>query len=59
MQQYIRTHVILSVAIRHANGSGDYVGTGVVKNVRILRNNPNLIVTLQIDALDPLDRKKL
>ena len=28
LQQHIRNHVILSVAIRHASGSGEYVGTG-------------------------------
>lgn len=51
--------MILSVAIKKANGIGDYVGTGVVKIVRIKRGHPNLEVILQIDALDPLNRKEL
>mmetsp|Transcript_1551 Transcript_1551/g.2135 ORF Transcript_1551/g.2135 Transcript_1551/m.2135 type:complete len:129 (-) Transcript_1551:2234-2620(-) len=59
LQQFIRKHVVVSVAIRQVGGGADYLGTGMIKNVRILRKQPNLIVTLQIDALNPLDRKQL
>ena len=46
LQQHVRNHVVLSVAIRHADLSNDYVGTGQVKRVRVLRNEPDLIVSL-------------
>ena len=49
---------MLSVVIRHADGKGEYVGTGVVRQVKLRRNQPSMDVTLQIDALNPLDRKE-
>jgi len=41
----------------HEDEKGEYLGTGVIKRVRILRGSPTLNVTLQIDVLNPLDRK--
>ena len=36
----------------------DYVGTGVIKKVQVVRGEPYLNVILQIDVLDPLDKRK-
>ena len=35
-----------------------YVGTGVIKKIKVSRNDPNLTVILQIDCTDPLDKDK-
>ena len=55
---HIREHVILSVAIIERQTGKDYVGTGVVKKVKPIRNSPNLQVTLQIDVMYPLNKQK-
>ena len=57
IQQYIRKNVILSVVIKDLSAGKDYVGTGVVKNIIVSRNSPDMTVSLQIDVIDPLDRK--
>ena len=57
VQQYIRKNVILSVVIREAVTGHDYVGTGVVKAIIVKRNDPDMTVSMQIDVMDPLDRK--
>lgn len=47
--------MILSVAIE-SEEVGVYVGTGVIKKVKVSKNDPNLTVILQIDCTDPLDK---
>ena len=42
--------------IKEANGA-EYLGTGVVRRVKVYKGDPNLQVTLQIDIIYPLDRK--
>ena len=49
--------MILSVAI-DSKQVGVYVGTGVIKKVKVARNDPNLTIFLQIDCIDPLDKDK-
>ena len=49
--------MILSVAIE-SKKIGVYVGTGVIKKVKVSKNDPNLTVILQIDCTDPLDKDK-
>ena len=53
---HIREHVILSVAIMERNTGKDYVGTGVIKKVKLTRNSPYLEVILQIDVMYPLNK---
>ena len=61
-QQYIRENAILSVVIPINVGKGktpdNYVGTGTIKKVTMIPNDPFLSVNLQIDIVDLLDRKK-
>ena len=47
----------MSVAIE-SKKIGVYVGTGVIKKVKVSKNDPNLKVILQIDCTDPLDKDK-
>ena len=54
--QFIREHAILSVFIKSSTDA-DYLGTGVIRKVKIRKNDPNLAVTLQIDIIFPFDRK--
>ena len=59
IQQQIKDHVILSVVINNSNyRDEDYVGTGVIKKVQVVRGEPYLNVVMQIDVLDPLDKRK-
>lgn len=55
LEAHIRNQVTLSVAIRLIDGM-DYVGSGTIKQVRILKNQPNLAVTLELNIVDPLGR---
>ena len=61
-QQYIREHAILSVVIplvvEEGKLSREYLGAGTIKKVTMLPNDKFLSVDLQIDIVDPLDRKK-
>ena len=54
---YIRVNTILSVAIPQTDG-GDYVGNGVIKNVRIQKGDAYLECTLQIAIDDPLNHRE-
>ena len=58
IQQQIKEHVILSVAIKDYDNDDDYVGTGVIKKVQVMRGDPYLTVILQIDVMQPLDKRK-
>ena len=49
--------MILSVVIKEAASGYEYVGTGVIKNIVVSRKDPDMTVHLQIDVMDPLDRK--
>ncbi len=49
----------MSVAIRDYGSGQDYIGSGIIKRVRVNRGDPNMTVILQIDAMNPLDRKAL
>ena len=44
LQSHIRPNVIMSVAIRESETGKDYLGTGVVKTIKMQRKNPYLTV---------------
>ena len=46
IQAHIREHVILSVAFKEKVSKKDYVGTGVIKKVRLIPRQDFLLVTL-------------
>ena len=57
-QEHIRENTLLSVIIAAKNDSSkNYVGTGVVKKVKVARHKP-MTVILQLDVIDPLNRSK-
>ena len=57
IQAHIKEHVILSVALKEKMSKKDYVGTGVIKKVRLVPKKDFLLVTLQIDVMFPLNKK--